>query len=65
MNDLLYSGATAQMKPALRDYECTIFFGENITFAKGGTEREGIPSSLVVRVREIEIIYGVQSGRIL
>ena len=63
--DLLYSGAASQMEPALRDCKGAVFFSENIAFAKGGTEGKWVLGCFVVRVREIEVIYWVQRGRVL
>lgn len=63
--DLLHSGATAQVEPTLRNSKGAVFFGENIAFAEGGTKGKRVLCSLIIRIREIEIIYRVQCGRVL
>jgi hypothetical protein len=61
--DLLYSSTTAQVEPALRNDEGTIFFREEVALSKGRAEGERV-LRVVVHIRKIEIIYWVQPGSV-
>ena len=63
MYDLLYSSTTAQVEPALRNDEGTIFFREEVALSKGRAEGERV-LRVVVHIRKIEIIYWVQAGSV-
>jgi len=62
--DLLYSSTTAQVEPALRNDEGTIFFREEVALSKGRAEGERVLRVVVVHIRKIEIIYWVQAGSV-